>query len=390
MTLSYFKQANKLKQQGKLEEAIASYHQAVEQNPNFYCYHHNLGETVTKLGRLDEAVTYYRRAIEINPKSTWSYYNLGVILAKLGREHEAILAYRKTIEIYPNSHIFYKHLGKTFYELAIQQNPESLDSWNQIKNILSIPSQNDSFTAKLYCLEDATFLQTTSQLNNENFLEEVYRVYLQRQADEGGKNIYLQEFSNGKTREDIITAIRESPEFGSKFSFSIKSTCFQQAVIAYRRAIELSANTDRLYQSLGKMLTNWGKILEQEGQLEQAIEIYQEAIAASHNQAEAHYNQANLLVQQGLIEAAADSYKKAIAIKPDWVEAYINLGDILIKLKHPGEAVTWLNQAVSYISSEFERVNLQFKIANIFVGQGKLNEALTCIEEAMAMSDFHS
>ncbi|NER07625.1 MAG: tetratricopeptide repeat protein, partial [Okeania sp. SIO3C4] len=40
MNINKYQEAKKLKQEGKLEEAITAYQQAIEINPNFYSYHH--------------------------------------------------------------------------------------------------------------------------------------------------------------------------------------------------------------------------------------------------------------------------------------------------------------------------------------------------------------
>ena len=103
MTASYFDAANKLKQEGRLEEAIASYRSAIEENPNFYWSYQNLGEVLIKIGRWEEAVNAYSRAIELNPSSSaWIYYNQGEALTKLGRLDEAIVCYQRAIEQSPD------------------------------------------------------------------------------------------------------------------------------------------------------------------------------------------------------------------------------------------------------------------------------------------------
>ena len=55
---------------GKLEEAVASYHKALDIKSNFAEAHSNLGNALQDLGALDEAVASYRKAF-----------------AKIGRAH---------------------------------------------------------------------------------------------------------------------------------------------------------------------------------------------------------------------------------------------------------------------------------------------------------------
>jgi len=101
MTVSNFQQANQLLREGKLEDAVAIYQKAIDQNPNFYLSHHNLGEVLWKFGRLEEAATAFQKAIELKPSAAWSYFNLAQVLEQLGREDEAIASYEKASELNP-------------------------------------------------------------------------------------------------------------------------------------------------------------------------------------------------------------------------------------------------------------------------------------------------
>ena len=51
-----------LKDQGKLDEAVACYRRALELKPDYAEAHSNLGNALKDQGKLDEAVACYRRA----------------------------------------------------------------------------------------------------------------------------------------------------------------------------------------------------------------------------------------------------------------------------------------------------------------------------------------
>lgn len=106
------RQANQLKRAGKLKEAIALYHQAIEINPNFAWAYNNLGDAFVKQGNSDEAIVEYRRAIEINPNSAWFYINLGRLFIQQGAFEEAIGYFRQGIEI--KHDLLYELSGKYF------------------------------------------------------------------------------------------------------------------------------------------------------------------------------------------------------------------------------------------------------------------------------------
>jgi GT2 family glycosyltransferase/glycosyltransferase involved in cell wall biosynthesis len=110
MTVTAFQQANQLLREGKLEEAVVAYQQAIAQNGKFYWTYHNLGETLLKMGRLDEAVEAYGKAIELNPSATCSYFNLGQVLEQCSKSEEAVICYEKALELQPKLAILQEKL----------------------------------------------------------------------------------------------------------------------------------------------------------------------------------------------------------------------------------------------------------------------------------------
>jgi tetratricopeptide (TPR) repeat protein len=101
MTTTFFTIANQLKQKGQFSEALTYYYQAIEQNPQFQLYHHNLGETLAKLGRFKEAIASFQQAIEISPNGS-SYYSMAQAYTQLSNIDGANLAYYRAIELNPN------------------------------------------------------------------------------------------------------------------------------------------------------------------------------------------------------------------------------------------------------------------------------------------------
>jgi len=464
MTKTYFQEANKLKQAGKLDEAIEYYHRSTLENPNFYLSYHNQGDTFAKLGRWDEAVESYRSAINLNPNSEWSHYNLGHCFAKTSRWSEAISVFLRAIEISPNFYRLYNKLGEIFEQIATTIKPESLgnDNWqeilpksNQDPNIFELYNlkdedfleknldlenrdfleevyklylkrnsdqdgknyyisllnqgmkrqevlmgvrQSEEFKDKLttslrainlYYLSDDMFLQSTDHLKDESFVTEVYWIYLKREADQVGKNHYTQHLAKGMSRSEVISAFRQSTEFTNQLTASIAAMCLQESVNAYRRAIELNPNSHKSKRNLGTALTGLGKIQAQTGQVDRAIENYQEAIDSSENLAETYYNQASAFLQQGNRDKAIEYLKKANAVKPTWVDPYLSLGELL-KLEQPDQAIIWWQKAIPYLHSEDAQLNLEMNIVHLLVEQGQLDKALTRLEQAIGLTDFIS
>ena len=71
-----FQTGKQLAGEGKLDEAIAIYRQAIELNPNNSEFHRSLGEVLQRVGQHEEAIASYRQTIELQPKFSEAYHNL--------------------------------------------------------------------------------------------------------------------------------------------------------------------------------------------------------------------------------------------------------------------------------------------------------------------------
>jgi tetratricopeptide (TPR) repeat protein len=81
--------------------------------------------------------------------------------------------------------------------------------------------------------------------------------------------------------------------------------------------------------------------------LRQAIELYDQVIAADPGRAEAHYKRANALKDSGQLEAAVAGYNKAIGLNPDYAYAYCNKGFAQHALGHLSEALASYDRAIA-------------------------------------------
>ncbi|NEQ41063.1 MAG: tetratricopeptide repeat protein [Okeania sp. SIO3I5] len=86
-------------EEGKTEQGITCFEQAIKLDPKLWEAHYSLGEIFSSQENWDEAVKYYRQVVELNPESIESYYGLGKALAEKEEWQEAIFCYQQIIEL---------------------------------------------------------------------------------------------------------------------------------------------------------------------------------------------------------------------------------------------------------------------------------------------------
>jgi Flp pilus assembly protein TadD len=79
-----------LQEAGRLDEAEASYRQAIALKPGYAEAHNNLGNSLRDLGRLKEAEASLRQAIKLEPDFLNAHSNLSVVLLKIGEHREGL------------------------------------------------------------------------------------------------------------------------------------------------------------------------------------------------------------------------------------------------------------------------------------------------------------
>jgi tetratricopeptide (TPR) repeat protein len=82
---------------GRIDEAIDQYSQALEINPNFAIIHHQLGVAYTRKGLMSYALSCFERAIELNRKLSASYIEMAKILEQQRRQREILPLLREAV-----------------------------------------------------------------------------------------------------------------------------------------------------------------------------------------------------------------------------------------------------------------------------------------------------
>lgn len=99
--------------QGRTEEAIEHYLQALRIKPDYEEAYNNLGVALNRQGRTEEAIEHYLQALRIKPDYSKAHYNLGLALLSKGDIKGAVDRFRKVLQIDPNNTEALNTLNKT-------------------------------------------------------------------------------------------------------------------------------------------------------------------------------------------------------------------------------------------------------------------------------------
>ena len=177
-----------LASQGKLNQAIAHYSQALRIKPDYAEAHNNLGVALASKGKLDEAIVHYSKALRFRPNSAQAHKNFGVALFSKGNTDEAIYHYSLALRIKPdhaNAHVQLAlaliRKGKTeeaiqHYRTALRFRPD----WPEVLNNLAwlfATHKNPRFRDGAQALQLAQKACELTDHKQANFLDTMAAAY---------------------------------------------------------------------------------------------------------------------------------------------------------------------------------------------------------------------
>ncbi len=104
---------NALAWQGRSEEAIAHYREALRLRPDFAEAHNNWGLALARHDGLEEAIAHYREALRLRPEFAEAHNNLGWVLARQGKLAAAIEHYQQALSLRPDFPEAHSNLRRT-------------------------------------------------------------------------------------------------------------------------------------------------------------------------------------------------------------------------------------------------------------------------------------
>jgi len=132
--------------EGKHQEAMDHYKNAIKINPDYAHAYYNLASAFIDQKNIEEAEKYFRETIRINPNFTNAHNKLGIILEMYYRKYdEAIYHYRQELKIQPDNFGVHYNMGIALvqkgereeavkhFQTAIRLNPDFTDGIKALK-----------------------------------------------------------------------------------------------------------------------------------------------------------------------------------------------------------------------------------------------------------------
>lgn len=308
-------------QAGRNEEAVELIQKSLDLDPDFADAHFNLALVHEALGNLGEAEACYRAALSLTPKNTKALLNLGNLLFRADRFEEALERYDAVLAVRPADSLAHKNRSRALR--ALRQFDASLAAAKRAVEL----RPDDS----LLHFEYANALRDGRQFEKAvEHYEESLRLepdMLSALCNLGGtlKDVNRRD----EAKKMLERAIEIDPQCAeahvnlSNLAFDRED--FQEAIDLVEKALEIRPEYPEAYCSLGR-------ILGAEAMNDEALAAFQKAIELSPTFAEAYVNLGSILQTIGQPENALKAYEIALNIKPKMDMAYWNLALALLSV----------------------------------------------------------
>jgi protein O-mannosyl-transferase len=255
---------------GKLDEAMRYFRQALNIKPDYADALSDLGAALEKQGN-NESVAYYQEALRIDPRHSAAWYNLGNAMAKRGRIREAAECFQTTLEIKPDHLEARNNLANALvslgrmdeavpqYRQALELNPQDV---KVMKNL-------GAALVKQQKVEEAVFY---------------YRQVLERETNDLDAHYAL----------GLALALQNK---------------WPEAIQHYGATLHYGANNPEVQYNLGYAL-------RMQGRLDDAAVHLREALRLKPDFAWAHFNLACVLADQGRKDEAISHLQEALRLDP--------------------------------------------------------------------------
>nr|WP_246500040.1 tetratricopeptide repeat protein [Azospirillum soli] len=364
-------------QRGRHEEAASLIVEAIRIESGIPDYHSNLGLVLAALGRLDESAACHRRALALRADYVEAHFNLGLVLVALGRVSEAVAHYAEAARLRPDFADAHLNLGAALQDLGRPE--EALAAHARAAELLPGDPRPWSNMAV-----------TMRQLGQSAEADEALRQAMARGgAADAGSLMALAGALHAEGRlieaaDAYAEALRldgQNPLLLNNFGLLLRDIGQpEDAVTCFEAAFALKPDYAEAYDNLGSLKAAQGRTIEAEA-------CHRAALAYRGDMAAAWNNLGNAIKAHGRLDAALACWRMAVTLEPGRAEVYSNLGNGLRQRERFAEAERCHRRALLLMPSQAAANN---NYGHALQGQLHHAEAARWFRRALALNPAYA
>jgi len=320
-----FAEAVRLQQARDLDGAAEAYGRFITAQPRNVEALSNLGAVRTAQGRYEEAIARYREALGLGPARTAVRLNLALALEKAGRPADAAAELERVVAESPQNRNAVILLAECRVRLG--------EPGRAVALLTPLHERNPDDRAVTYLLGYS--LLEDKQLERSKVLLD--RVLRDGESAETHLLLGAMKLSAGDypaARDDLKRAAGMNPALPMVHVLLGRALMNvgdgQDAAEAFRR--ELAARPNDFDANLFL-----GVLLKQENALDEAMARFEKAASLRPGDPAALYQVGSLRLQRGDADGAREVLERVVATAPDFVEAHVSLALVYYRLKRKAD-----------------------------------------------------
>jgi tetratricopeptide (TPR) repeat protein len=373
-------------------EAIADHTEAIRLDPQLSYPFSARGYAYQERGEMDKALSDLTQSIRLDPNSDAAYYNRGLLLNRRGQFAEALTDFDEAVRCSPESAD--RLVARALCYFAMNDINRALASFDgaiaaEPGNAMPYLARSNFYARMGNADKQQRDYQQALSLNSnaKNLSMEVAQWFPDKAKVDAKRNKHFQFDNIGLLPPNNLNL---SPQqFLSRNAGKTYHQLFEEAKLAHDQGNfedEIALWNDVVAMNISTIqaapaVMNRGNAYSAKGDLDRALQDYNQAIEINPENAGAYVNRALVLAKKGDSESAMNDYAKAISLNPKQWEAYFDRAAELRDRKKPCEAMDDLDK-VTELNPEF--AGAYINRGSIYARQGELDEAIDDYNTALS------
>ena len=400
---------NKKENKNKMFDQIERCRLDLQKDPTNPALHVRLGDLYMKwhldiynaCQYIDEAITEYQLAMESLIDSCEIYYKIGVAFYHKGDLDKAINYFTMALEKKNNYYEAYYMLAETFVKKA--HFTDAIDAAQAAIISSRLKSSSAHYLlCKLY--EASAFKNTKTKLKafyekmmaallipfdktaQQNIIRNLSYMRFLPLFLKGFYAIQVKDFS--KAIQLYKDAIERAPGFAPLYcvlgDIYLSTGYFEDAITEYKMAIWLDSFNIAAYRHLCRAY-------EEQGDYNQAIDVYIKLIAMAPNMPDLYSNLANIYYIKGEFDLAISNYQTAITLNPNktWTSVIAQtMGFVYQENKSDPDAAISAYQTAYVLTPD--DIDIYVNLGSAFYDKEDYNNALAVYRQALELQPYNA